>query len=388
MTTNATMTPIDAGRAVRAEWAAAHRVVIKVGSALLVNSADGTIKTEWLGSLLDDLADLKKSGKEVILVTSGAIALGRQVLGLRPGPLALEEAQAAAATGQIALAHAYRELGQDRGLLAAQILVTLGDTEERRRYLNARQTIETLLRLGALPIVNENDSVATNEIRYGDNDRLSARVASMASADCLILLSDIDGLYTAPPHLDATARRLDVVDDITPEIEAMAGDAATELSRGGMRTKIEAAKIARAAGTHMVIMSGKELSPLSRLAAGETCTWFPAPSDPTTARQRWITGQLQPTGMITIDAGAEHALFDGNSLLPAGVTAIDGAFDRGDVVVVVNAQGEEVARGLIAYTSRNARLIAGKQSRDIAAILGYEGRAELIHRDNMVMKRS
>ncbi len=371
----------------RPEWAAARRIVIKLGSALLTDGGTDKIKTQWLGALLDDVAELKKSGKEVVLVSSGAIALGRQALGLAPGLLDLEESQAAAATGQIALAHAYRELSSERDITAAQILLTLGDTEERRRYLNARETIQTLLRLNALPVVNENDSVATNEIRYGDNDRLSARVASMVSADCLVLLSDVDGLYTAPPSSTSDARRIDVVQEITNDIMAMAGDAGTALSKGGMRTKVEAAKIARAAGTHMVITSGKIDHPIKALSEGAPCTWFLAPSDPVTARKRWISGQLEPKGRIIIDEGAEKALKAGKSLLPAGVTAVEGEFDRGDAVVILSRDGRELGRGLIAYTHRDAERIQGKKSSEISAILGFEGRDELIHRDSLALNR-
>jgi len=323
----------------------------------------------------------------VVLVSSGAIALGRHIMGLPRGPLELEQSQAAAAVGQITLAHSYQELFRARGLTAAQVLLTLGDTEERRRYLNARSTIDTLLAHGVIPVVNENDTVATSEIRYGDNDRLSARVASMISADCLVLLSDVDGLYTSPPSSDPNAKRLDVVREITPEIEAMAGDAGTELSRGGMKTKIEAGRIALAAGTDMVIASGKVLHPLKALRDGAPCTWFLASSDPVTARKRWIAGQLEPRGVVVIDAGAERALLAGKSLLPAGVTRVEGQFDRGDAVIIRSSSGYEIGRGLTAYARADAERIIGRHSSEIAAILGYEGRSELIHRDNMALTR-
>jgi glutamate 5-kinase len=327
-------------------------------------------------------------GRQVILVSSGAIALGRHVLGLRAGSLELEQSQAAAAIGQISLSSAYQDVFKARGLSVAQVLLTLGDTEERRRYLNARRTMDTLLAHRAVPVVNENDTVATSEIRYGDNDRLSARVASMMSADCLVLLSDVDGFYTAPPGKDAAARRLDVITQITPEIEAMAGDAGTELSRGGMVTKIEAAKIALGSGTHMVISSGKIMHPLKALADGVPCTWFLAPSDPVAARKRWIAGNLEPRGAVEIDAGAEKALLSGKSLLPAGVRRLDGVFDRGDAVVIRAADGRELGRGLIAYSHTDAGRIIGKKSGEIARILGYDGRAELIHRDDMALSRT
>jgi glutamate 5-kinase len=372
----------------RPEWGEARRIVVKIGSALLADRATGQLKAEWLASLMDDVADLARQGKDVVLVSSGAIALGRHALRLPKGPLELEQSQAAAAVGQISLAHAYQEMGQARGLTVAQVLLTLGDTEQRRRYLNARHTIEELLRLRAVPVVNENDTVATTEIRYGDNDRLSARVASMVSADCLVLLSDIDGLYTAPPAANAGAEHIPLVTAITPEIEAMAGDAGTELSKGGMKTKVEAGRIAIAAGTDMVITTGKVLNPLRAIADGARCTWFLAPSDPVTAKKRWIAGQLEPRGAVTIDAGAEKALASGKSLLPAGVKAVSGAFERGDAVTIRALDGRELGRGLIAYGRADADRIIGKRSADIAAILGYEGRDELIHRDDMAVGRS
>jgi glutamate 5-kinase len=324
------------------------------------------------------VAELAKSGKEVVLVSSGSIALGRHKLGLPKGPLELERSQAAAAVGQISLAHAYQELAAARGLTAAQILLTLGDTEERRRYLNARHTIEVLLALKAIPVVNENDTVATTEIRYGDNDRLSARVASMVSADLLVLLSDID---------DPTATHIPLVTEITPEIEAMAGDAGTELSKGGMKTKVEAGKIALGAGTNMVITTGKIMHPLRAISDGAKVTWFLAKSDPVTAKKRWIAGQLEPAGHIVVDAGAEKALLSGKSLLPAGVTRVDGDFDRGDAVIIRSSDGRELGRGLINYANGDARRIIGKRSSEIAAILGYEGRDTLIHRDDMALSR-
>ena len=371
----------------RPEWAQAKRIVIKIGSALLVERASGRLRATWLNSLADDVATLTALGKEVILVSSGAIALGRHAISLPKGPLELEQSQAAAAVGQVSLAHAYQNVFQTRGLTTAQILLTLGDTEERRRYLNARRTIETLIAHRVIPVVNENDTVATSEIRYGDNDRLSARVASMVSADCLALLSDVDGLYTAPPADDPSARRLDVVTEITPEIEAMAGDAGTELSKGGMKTKIEAGRIALAAGTHMVIASGKPMHPIAAIAAGAPCTWFLAPSDPVTAKKRWIAGQLEPKGTVEIDAGAEKALLSGKSLLPAGVRRIDGAFDRGDAVVIRGADGRELGRGLVAYGKADALRIMGRKSGEIEQILGHAGRSELIHRDDMALHR-
>ena len=371
----------------RPEWAKAKRIVIKIGSALLADRETGKLKAAWLNSLMDDVAALAKAGKDVVIVSSGAIALGRHTLKLPKGALALEQSQAAAAVGQISLAHAYQEMCNARGLIAAQVLLTLGDTEERRRYLNARHTIEQLLTLKAIPVVNENDTVATTEIRYGDNDRLSARVASMVSADCLVLLSDIDGLYTAPPNLDANAKHIPLVTEITPEIEAMAGDAGTELSKGGMKTKVEAGKIALGAGTNMVITTGKILNPLRAISEGAKVTWFLAKSDPVTAKKRWIAGQLEPAGHIVIDAGAEKALLSGKSLLPAGVTRVEGDFDRGDAVIIRAFDGRELGRGLIAYGRSEAARIIGKRSNEIAGILGYEGQDTLVHRDDMALSR-
>jgi glutamate 5-kinase len=374
-----------ANSSVRPEWRNARRIVVKIGSALLVDRASGRLRATWLNSIADDIAVLVAEGREVVLVSSGAIALGRHVMGLPKGALELEQSQAAAAVGQISLASAWQDTLRTRGLTAAQVLLTLGDTEERRRYLNARRTMDTLLAHRVIPVVNENDTVATTEIRYGDNDRLSARVASMMSADCLVLLSDIDGLYTAPPALDANARRLDIVTAVTPEIEAMAGDAGSELSKGGMVTKVAAARIAMGSGCHMVITSGKVLHPLMAIGAGAPCTWFLAPSDPVTARKRWIAGNLEPRGVIEIDAGAEKALASGKSLLPAGVRRVDGEFDRGDAVTIRNATGREIGRGLAAYGSADAARILGKKSSEIAEILGHSGRAELIHRDDMAL---
>jgi glutamate 5-kinase len=373
---------------VRPEWAKARRIVIKIGSALLADRATGSLKADWLGTMADDVARLSKAGKEVILVSSGAIALGRNILKLPRGPLKLEESQAAAAAGQISLARAYQEMFAARGLVAAQVLLTLGDTEERRRYLNARNTIAKLLELGAVPVVNENDTVATSEIRYGDNDRLAARVASMVSADCLVLLSDIDGLYTAPPGSNPSAKHIPVVTEITQAIEAMAGDAGTELSRGGMKTKVEAGKIAIGSGTNMVITSGKVLAPLAALEAGALCTWFLAGSDPVAARKRWIAGVLEPRGVLTIDAGAARALEGGKSLLPAGVVRVEGTFDRGDAVLIRAEDGRELGRGMSAYSHEDAARILRKKSKEIAGILGYEGRSEMIHRDDMALSPS
>jgi glutamate 5-kinase len=374
-------------RLARPEWTGARRIVVKIGSALLAERETGALKREWLASLMHDVTELVRQGREVVLVSSGSIALGRHKLGLPKGPLELEQSQAAAAVGQISLAHAYEELAAKSGLTVAQILLTLGDTEQRQRYLNARHTIETLLGLKAIPVVNENDTVATAEIKYGDNDRLSARVASMVSADCLVLLSDIDGLYTAPPSEDANAKHIPLVTEITAEIEAMAGDAGTELSKGGMKTKIEAGKIALGAGTNMVITTGKVLHPLRAITEGSKVTWFLAKQDPVTAKKRWIAGQLEPRGTVHLDAGAEKALVAGKSLLVAGVTRVDGVFERGDAVIIRAPDGRELGRGLSAYARADAARILGRKSSEIADILGFEGGPELIHRNDMALAR-
>lgn len=372
---------------VRPQWNDAQRLVIKIGSSLLVDPETGTLNRAWLSSLIEDVAALKAEGRDVIIVSSGAIALGRKSLGLARGPLKLEESQAAASVGQVNLAHAYEEMLKGHGLVTAQILVTLGDTEERRRYLNARSTMETLLGLGAVPVVNENDTVATSEIRYGDNDRLGARVSSMMSADCLVLLSDVDGLYSGVPGRDANAVLVPEVTQITPEIEAMAGDTGTELSRGGMVTKIEAAKICVGAGTNMVIASGKLEHPLKRLSEGGNCTWFLAGLNPGASRKRWIAGALEPRGAVVIDDGAVSALKSGKSLLPAGVTSVEGTFDRGDAIIIRDKGGAELGRGLSAYSHEDAVRIIGHKSREISELLGYRGRDELIHRDDMALKQ-
>ena len=364
--------------------AAFRRIVVKVGSSLLVDAAAGALKRDWLSGLAADIAGLHGQGRDLIVVSSGAIALGRAVLKLAAGPLKLEEAQAAAAVGQIALARAWSEALGARKLTAGQVLVTLGDTEERRRYLNARSTIAKLLDWRAVPVINENDTVATTEIRYGDNDRLAARVATMMSADLLILLSDVDGLYDKPPSL-AGARRVPVVARISPEIEAMAGASESATARGGMLTKIEAGKIATTAGTHMIIASGHVPHPLQAIAEGAACTWFLTPANPVTARKKWIAGSLEPRGALLIDAGAVRALRSGKSLLPAGVTKVEGAFGRGDAVVVRGPDGAEIGRGLIAFDAEDADKIKGRSSADIPAIVGFAGRAEMIHRDDLVL---
>jgi glutamate 5-kinase len=365
--------------------AAFRRIVVKVGSSLLVDAKAGRLRESWLASLASDIGGLHKDKRDILVVSSGAIALGRAVLKLPQGPLRLEDSQAAAAVGQIALARTWAEALGKHGITAGQVLLTLTDTEERRRYLNARSTIGRLLEWRSVPVINENDTVATTEIRYGDNDRLAARVATMTSADLLVLLSDVDGLYDAPPAANAKAGHIALVPRITPEIEAMAGEAASDHARGGMRTKIEAGKIATNAGTHMVIASGHVDHPLSAIAAGGRATWFLTAANPVTARKKWIAGSLEPKGTLTIDAGAAAALRRGKSLLPAGGIRVDGDVGRGDAVVIRGVDGAEIGRGLVAYDVEDAGKIMRKSSGDIVMILGIEGRAEMVHRDDMVL---
>lgn len=362
----------------------ARRVVVKIGSALFIDQQTGAINRAWLEGVCADVADMRRAGKDVVIVSSGAVALGRRELNI-DGRLQLEEKQAAAAAGQIVLAHAYQEILRALGLTTAQVLLTLDDSERRERYLNARKTLLTLLGLGAVPVINENDTVATQELRYGDNDRLSARVAQMISADCLVLLSDVDGLYTADPRRDANARYVDEVREVTREVLEMAGGAGSSHGSGGMRTKLEAARIAVGAGCRMCIATGHVARPLSVLLAGGKATWFLPSATPGAARKQWIAGTLKPKGTLRVDAGAERALGGGRSLLPAGVTAVDGDFGRGDNVSVVAADGRELARGLTAYPADEAKRIAGRRSGDIQEILGYSGRDEIIHRDDMVL---
>jgi glutamate 5-kinase len=367
------------------------RLIVKIGSALLVDSDSHRVRHDWLDSVADDIAGLRRSGVEVTVVTSGAIAVGREHLGLIGRPLRLEEKQAAAATGQIRLAHAYQETLARHGITVAQVLLTLDDTEERRRHLNGRATIDTLLKLGAVPIINENDTVSTAEIRFGDNDRLAARVAQMIGADTLVLLSDIDGLYTSDPRRDPSARHIPVVTEITPEIAAMAGEPLPGYSSGGMVTKIAAARIALSAGCRMVIAMGKRANPLAALLEpptleGGRATWFLPQAEPRTARKRWIAGSLKPAGSVTIDSGAVTALLKGGSLLPAGVRQVEGSFERGDLILIRREDGPVMARGISAYGAADAGIIAGRRSAEIEGLLGFRGRDELIHRDDLVLE--
>jgi len=362
------------------------RLIIKIGSALLVDENSGKIRSNWLTGLAKEIASLKSQGTSVVVVSSGAIAVGRSHLKLASGILSLEQKQAAAATGQIRLAHAWQEALAHHNITVAQILLTPSDTEERRRHLNARATMEMLLNLGAIPVINENDTVATEEIRYGDNDRLAARVAQMISADTLLLLSDVDGLYDGDPQENSDAKLISEVHNITPEIEAMAGIGSSAYSSGGMVTKLEAAKIAMAAGCSMAIVDGKAADVVERLKGGGSCTWFIPKSEPLTARKRWIAGSVTSSGTITIDSGALNALKSGKSLLPAGVKNVEGSFERGDVVSIRVIDGEDIGLGLSAYSSEDALLICGRKSRDIEGILGYRGRDEMVHRDDLVIK--
>ena len=367
--------------------ARSRRLVLKIGSALLAGE-NGEVHRPWLTALAEDVARCRSRGQELILVSSGAIAIGRRQLGLAGRRLRLEEKQAAAATGQIRLAHAYQEALAQHGITVAQILLTPDDTEERRRHLNARATFGQLLALGAVPIVNENDTIATTEIRFGDNDRLAARVAQMTSADMLVLLSDIDGLYSSDPRKDPSARHIEMVSEISPEIEAMAGEAAPGYSSGGMVTKLGAARIAMGAGCHMLIAKGKSAGsargPLAAIEDGGKATLFLSRGEPRSARKAWIAAALNPLGTVIVDDGAAVALRRGTSLLPAGVTGVEGNFERGDAVIIRTRAGAEAGRGLSAYSSDDIRRIAGHKSSEIADILGYRGRDEIVHRDDLV----
>jgi glutamate 5-kinase len=372
--------------AVTSPLSSAKRIVVKIGSALLVDYESARPRQGWLHALAEDIVRFKQDGGQAVIVSSGSIALGRFTLGLKRSAR-LDEKQAAAAAGQSRLMHAYETAFATHRVPVAQALLTPDDTERRRRWLNARATLDTLLRLNAVPIVNENDTVATEEIRYGDNDRLAARVAQMIGADALILLSDIDGLYERDPRADPSAAHIPEVHAITPAIEAMAGgiNAAAAVGSGGMRTKIEAAKIATAAGCAVAIMRGEENNPLRRLHEGARATWFLPHETPKAAYKAWIAGALAPQGIVQVDSGAVSALKSGKSLLPAGVTDVRGLFEKGDAVRNLGPEGGEIARGLACYDSSDAAKIKGMKSGAIEAALGYEAGAALIHADDLVL---
>lgn len=360
-------------------------LVIKIGSSTLI-SDEGKVREQWLAALAEDIAALRKRGTNVIVVSSGAVALGRKVIGFTSKNIRLEEKQAAAACGQIRLMEAWQRALGVYDLQVGQILLTADDTENRRRYLNARTTMNTLLEHGIIPIVNENDTVTTREMRYGDNDRLAASVAAMVGADLLILLSTIDGLYDANPSTHPEANHIPLVTEITAEISAMAGEAAGVYSSGGMRTKVMAAAHANAAGCHLVITDGRPDHPLRLLEQGARASWFIASATPLSARKQWIAGSVKPAAALIVDEGAKKALRSGGSLLPAGVVALDGEFERGDTVLIKDKEGGLLGRGLATYRSEDARQIIGKRSDQIMEILGFHRRNELIHRDDMVLE--
>ena len=363
----------------------ARCIVVKIGSSLLVDNETGSLRRSWLEALAEDIERCRKRSQDVIIVSSGAIALGRRYLNMKSGDLRLEEKQAAAAAGMVRLAHAYQECFEPHDLSVAQILLTRDDSENRRRYLNARSTLITLLGVGAIPLINENDTVATEEIRFGDNDRLAARVAVMVSADLLVLLSDTDGLYDGDPKTNSDVKLITEVTEVTGEIEKMAGVAASNDSSGGMVTKLAAAKQCLGSGCSMVITKGQYMKPLLALENGAKCTWFRSVGNPQSARKNWIAGTLQPCGTFIIDKGAVSALKAGCSLLPAGVSGVDGSFQRGDTILIQTTEGEEIGRGLTAYSSDDVRLIMGHNTDDILTLLGYRGRDEIIHRDDLAM---
>ncbi|MBQ8347415.1 MAG: glutamate 5-kinase [Alphaproteobacteria bacterium] len=365
----------------------AKRLVLKIGSSLLVNETTGQVKNTWLNALADDILAARERGQQVIIVTSGAVAVGRRALGLPAGKLLLPQKQASAAVGQIRLAHYYQEVLAERGLKVAQILLTLDDSEDRKRYLNARNTLNTLLDLGIIPVINENDTVATSEIKVGDNDRLAARVAQMASADALVIFSDIKGLYTANPRKDPSAKLIPVVEKLTPEIEAMADGAGSAVGTGGMATKLMAARLCMEAGCDMAIALGSELHPLTRMEKTGEGTWFLADKSPISARKAWIGGAIKPRGTLVLDAGAVKALDKGKSLLPAGIKAVKGSFERGDAVTLEDENGLFLGKGLTAYNARDAKAIAGRHSNEIESILGYHGQDEIIHRDDLFTEK-
>ncbi|MGL1919745.1 MAG: glutamate 5-kinase [Hyphomicrobiales bacterium] len=362
----------------------AQKIVIKIGSALLIDK-NGQLRQTWLDAVGQDVQTLIAAGKQVIIVSSGAIGLGRMQAGFAKGKLKLEQSQAAAAIGQIALANSYEGAFKPHNIQVAQVLLSLEDSENRKRYINATNTINTLTSLGFVPIINENDTIATTEIRFGDNDRLAARVASMVDADLLILLSDIDGLYTANPQHDSNAKHIPVIKTISHEIKNSAGTSGSDYGTGGMVTKILAAQIATDSGCPMIIADGRTQNPIQAVINGAKFSIFLAQSSLTAARKKWLNATLEPKGALVIDKGAERALLKGSSLLSAGVTKVTGQFDNGDTLNVQNSDGLTIAHGLTSYNSKDAMRIIGKKSHEIADILGYAGRTNIIHRDNLVL---
>ena len=363
------------------------RIVIKIGSALLIDKNKGGLKNKWLETLALDICNLIKLKKEVVVVSSGSIALGKKQLELNTN-LTLDEKQAAAATGQISLAHAWKEVMQEHGLNVAQILLAPDDTETRRKHLNARATLIKLLELGVIPVINENDTVSTEEIKFGDNDRLAARVAQMCSADLLILLSDINGLYSSDPNKNKNATLVSEITEISREIEAMAGPAHSKISSGGMITKIEAAKISMNAGCHMIICDGRLDNPLLKLHDSQTVfSWFKAKDNPLNLRKQWISGALQVKGKITIDDGATKAITKGYSILPAGIVSTEGVYEKGDLIKIIDQNKTFIGTGLTHFNNSEVELIKGSKSENIETILGYRGKDEVVHRDDLVIEK-
>ena len=362
------------------------RIIIKVGSSLLINKKTRTIREDWLLALSEDIANLRKIEKEILIVSSGAIALGRDILVSKQKTLNLEENQAAASIGQIELAYSWKDALRKQNIKCAQVLLSPDDTETRRRHLNARATLATLIKSQVVPVINENDTVTTSEIKFGDNDRLAARVAQMSSSDLLILLSDIDGLYDQNPHHSNKAKHIPIVDEVNDDIINMAGSSHYEYASGGMITKVEAAKISSLSGCALIICNGEGKNPILELSKGGKHTLFKPNETPLTARKKWIAAGLKILGKLIIDNGASKALMNGSSLLPAGVLEVEGNFEKGDLIEIYTSDRKKIASGLSSYNSQEIKIIAGNKTRDIESLLGYVGRDELIHRDDLVLK--
>ena len=362
------------------------RIIIKVGSSLLINKKTRTIREDWLLALSEDIANLRKIKKEILIVSSGAIALGRDTLVSKQKTLNLEENQAAASIGQIELAYSWKDALRKQNIKCAQVLLSPDDTETRRRHLNARATLATLIKSQVVPVINENDTVTTSEIKFGDNDRLAARVAQMSSSDLLILLSDIDGLYDQNPHHSNKAKHIPTVDEVNDDIINMAGSSHYEYASGGMITKVEAAKISSLSGCALIICNGEGKNPILELSKGVKYTLFKPNETPLTARKKWIAAGLKILGKLIIDNGASKALMCGSSLLPAGVLEVEGNFEKGDLIEIYTSDRKKIASGLSSYNSQEIKIIAGNKTRDIESLLGYVGRDELIHRDDLVLK--